>query len=57
MASLGTHVPVECPVCDEPVRLPIADVSTSRSALTVQIDTAPLHAHVAEHRAPAGAAT
>jgi len=55
MASLGSSVPVDCPVCDTPVRLPVRDLGRAGSVLSVTIDTGPLHAHVADAHPPSTA--
>ncbi|MEW2301988.1 hypothetical protein AB0958_18775 [Streptomyces sp. NPDC006655] len=48
MASfLGTHVPVDCPVCSEEVKIPIREMGVTNNVITVGLNMAPLHEHVA----------
>jgi hypothetical protein len=48
MASLlGSHVPIDCPVCPEQVEIPLHQLDVSNGVVTVSLDFAPLHEHVA----------
>ncbi|MGR3875796.1 hypothetical protein ACUXZZ_45505 (plasmid) [Streptomyces graminifolii] len=52
MASrLGSHVTIDCPICPEPVDLPLqdhgVDFSQHPHVVNLTLDVRPLHDHVA----------
>ncbi|MFI5814836.1 hypothetical protein ACIA7S_28255 [Streptomyces sp. NPDC051643] len=50
MASpLGTHIPVDCPVCADEVQLPVLKSRRDGLVITVTFDTEPLHDHIDTH--------
>lgn len=54
MASVvGTHIPVECPVCRDLVDVPVTETGRDGSLITCVIGMGPFRDHIANHK-PAG---
>ncbi|MFF1284290.1 hypothetical protein ACFVY4_26560 [Streptomyces sp. NPDC058299] len=55
MASpLGTHVPVDCPLCDSSVNIPVTETGRDGTLLTVTLDLGVLRQHVTTAHQRAG---
>jgi hypothetical protein len=50
MASLGTHVPIDCPVCPDRVDVPVKEVAGDEPGdlvLTIEVDLGAWRKHIA----------
>lgn len=43
---IGSHIPIGCPACTEPVQIPISQVGEEDNVLTVKIDLGAFRDHI-----------
>lgn len=55
MASLGSSIPVDCPICTDAVDIPMQEIAREGTVLTVTIDVGVLGQHIATAHSRAGA--